>query len=57
MVLENKLNIINQVELNKVEERLSKEKARNLFGSGKIDTIKIGTFVGLKQINKGKKPD
>lgn len=57
MVLENKLNIINQVELNKVEERLSKEKARNLFDSGKIDTIKIGTFVGLKQINKGKKPD
>ena len=57
MVLENKLNIINQVELNKVEERLSKEKARNLFDSGKIDTIKIGTFAGLKQINKGKKPD
>ena len=52
MVLENKLNITNQVELNKVEEKLSKEKALSLFDSGKIDTIKVGTFAGLKQIHK-----
>ena len=52
MVLENKLNITNQVELNKAEEKLSKEKALCLFDSGKIDTIKIGTFAGLKQIHK-----
>jgi len=52
MVLENKLNITDQVELNKVEEKLSKEKALSLFDSGKIDTIKVGTFTGLKQIHK-----
>ena len=52
MVLENKLNITNQIELNKVEERLSKEKAIKLFDSGKINTLKVGTFAGLKQIHK-----
>lgn len=52
MVLENKLNITNPIELNKVEERLSKEKAIKLFDSGKINTLKVGTFAGLKQIHK-----
>lgn len=52
MVLENKLNITNQVELNKLEEKISKEKAISLFDSGKIDKIKVGTFAGLKQIHK-----
>ena len=52
MVLENKLNITDQVELNKMEEKLSKEKAKKLFDSGKINSIKVGTFAGLKQIHK-----
>ena len=52
IVLENKLNITNQVELNKIEEKLSKEKAKKLFDSGKINTLKVGTFSGLKQIHK-----
>lgn len=52
MVLENKLNITNQIELNKMEEKLSKEKAKKLFDSGKINSIKVGTFAGLKQIHK-----
>ena len=52
MVLHNKLNITNQVELNKQEELISKKKAQKLFDSGKIDTIKVGTFAGLKQIHK-----
>lgn len=52
MVLENKLNITNQVELNKLEEKISKKKAKELFDSGKIDKIKAGTFAGLKQIHK-----
>ncbi len=52
MVLENKLNITNQIELNKVEEKISKTKAKKLFDSGKIDKIKVGTFAGLKQIHK-----
>ena len=52
MVLKNKLNITNQIELNKQEELISKKKAQKLFDSGKIDTIKVGTFAGLKQIHK-----
>ena len=52
MVLENKLNITNQVELDKQEELISKKKAQKLFDSGKIDTIEVGTFAGLKQIHK-----
>lgn len=52
MVLNNKLNITNQIELNKAEEKMSKEKAKKFFDSGKIDTIKVGTFTGLKQIHK-----
>ena len=51
MVLANKLNITDQVELNKVEEKLSKSKAKKLFDSGKINTLKVGTFAGLKQIH------
>ena len=52
MVLKNKLNITNQIELNRAEEKISKEKALQLFDSGKIDTIKAGTVTGLKQIHK-----
>lgn len=52
MVLENKLNITNQIELNKVEEKTSKEKAIKFFDSGKINKIKAGTVRGLKQIHK-----
>ena len=52
MVLENNLNITDQVELNKQEEKISKEKAVKLFDSGKINKIKVGTFAGLKQIHK-----
>lgn len=52
MVLENKLNITNQIELNKVEEKTSKEKAIKFFDSGKINKIKAGTISGLKQIHK-----
>ena len=52
MVLQNKLNITNQIELNKIEEKISKEKALKLFDSGKIDKIKAGTVKGLQQIHK-----
>ena len=51
-ILENKLGITNQVELNKAEERISKQKAKQLFDSGKIHKIIVGTFAGLKQIHK-----
>ncbi len=52
MVLENKLNITGQIELNKIEEKISKEKAIKLFDSKKIDTIKAGTWQGLQQIHQ-----
>lgn len=52
MVLKNKLNITSQIELNKKEEKISKEKAIRLFDEGIIDTIKAGTIEGLKQIHK-----
>lgn len=47
MVLSNKLNIASQVELNRVEEKLSKQKAKQLFESGDIHQVEVGTFAGL----------
>lgn len=47
MILENKLGISNQIELAKVEEKLSKQNAKQLFDSGDINKVEIGTFQGL----------
>ncbi|MDX8334926.1 protein adenylyltransferase Fic [Candidatus Cetobacterium colombiensis] len=52
MILENKLNIKNQIELSKVEEKISKQKAKQLFDSGDINKVQIGTFEGLQYIHK-----
>jgi len=51
MILENKLNITNQVELAKVEEKISKKKAKQLFDSGDITRVEIGKFSGLSFIH------
>ena len=51
MVLANKLNITNQIELNKAKEKISKQKAKQLFESGDINQIEIGTFKGLAEIH------
>jgi cell filamentation protein len=51
MLLPNKLNITNQLELNKAEEKISKQKAKQLFESGEINRIEVGTFNGLAQIH------
>ena len=36
-ILENKLNINNQIDLAKAEEKISKQKAKQLFDSGDIN--------------------
>lgn len=51
MILENKLNIDHQVELAKAEEKLSKQKAKQLFDSGDIHKAEVGTFGGLSFIH------
>ena len=51
MILENRLGITNQLELSKVEEKLSKQKAKELFDSGDIEKVEIGIFEGLKFIH------
>lgn len=51
MILENKLNIDNQVELAKTEEKISKQKAKQLFDSGDIHKAEVGTFNGLSFIH------
>ena len=51
MILENKLNITDQIELTKAEEKLSKQKARQLFDSGDINKAEVGTFAGLAFIH------
>lgn len=51
MVSANKLNITNQLELDKAEEKISKHKAKQLFESGDIHRIEVGTFAGLAQIH------
>lgn len=51
MILENKLNITNQIELAKAEEKISKQKAKQLFDSGNIGKVEVGTFAGLAFIH------
>ena len=52
MVLENKLNITSQVELGRAEEKISKQKAKQLFDTEEINKIEVGTFAGLAQIHR-----
>jgi len=51
MILENKLNISDQIELAKAEEKISKQKAKQLFDSGDIAKVEVGTFAGLAFIH------
>jgi cell filamentation protein len=51
MALENKLNITHQIDLAKAEEKISKQKAKQLFDSGDIAKVEVGTFAGLSCIH------
>jgi len=52
MILENKLNITDQIELARVEEKMTKQKAKEFFISRDIDKVEVGTFLGLSFIHK-----
>lgn len=52
MVLENKLGITDSSELARVEEKISKSKALELFETGLLDTFEVGTFEGLANIHR-----
>ena len=52
MVLENKLGITDPAELARVEEKISKKKALELFDAGLLDTFPVGSFEGLALIHR-----
>lgn len=52
MTLENKLGIDNSADLAREEERISKEKAVQLFEKGLLDRMDAGTFSSLRAIHK-----
>lgn len=51
MILANKLHITDQIELAKAEEKISKQKAKQLFDSGDINKAEVGIFSGLAFIH------
>ncbi|NBJ92042.1 protein adenylyltransferase Fic [Parablautia muri] len=52
MAVENKLNITDSAELARMEEKISKKKAAQLFESGYLFTLKPGTTKSLRSIHK-----
>ena len=52
MILKNKLGINDELELAKVEEKITKMKAMKLFETGELNTFEVGTFKGLAEIHK-----
>ena len=52
MIIKNKFNIEDVSELARVEEKISKEKAVELFSTGTLDTFEVGTFAGLQSIHR-----
>ena len=51
MTLENKLGVANDIELAHEEERLSKQRALELYDRGLLDTYEVGMFAGLAKIH------
>lgn len=52
MVLENKLGITDSAQLAKEEERISKKKAAQMFGSGYLNSLEVGSMDSLIKIHK-----
>ena len=51
MILENKLNITDQAELAREEEKISKTRAKEMFETGYLNKLEPGTFETLKKIH------
>ena len=51
MVLENKLGIINAAELARVEEKISKKKALEMFETGFLNSLEVETNKALSKIH------
>ena len=49
---ENKLGITDSAELAKTEEKISKQKAVEMFESGYLESLEAGTFESLARIHK-----
>ncbi len=52
MILENKLNITDQAELARQEEKISKRRAKEMFETGYLNTLEPGNWETLKKIHK-----
>ena len=52
LTLNNKFNIQNQIELARMEEKISKQNALSLWSSDKFNDMKAGTFKTLAKIHK-----
>lgn len=52
MTLENKLNLTNEADLAREEEKISKIKAKELFETGYLDNLEPGIFKTLSKIHK-----
>lgn len=51
-MLENKLGITNSAELARIEEKISKQKALEMFETGYLNTLEAGKFGSLAKIHK-----
>ena len=52
MILENKLNITDQAQLAREEEKISKIRAKEMFETGYLNTLEPGTFEALRKIHE-----
>lgn len=51
-MLNNKLRLKMNIEVNRTEERLSKKRAKQLFKENRQDNLAMGTFKGLSDIQR-----
>lgn len=52
MTLENKFGITDSTELAKLEEKISKKKAIQMFENGYLDNLEAGTYEALSEIHR-----